>query len=93
MVTVTVVFDSIDVADAQLFVEGHIVVGREDIFIGELPSWQAHELHKALGDAVDCPGFADGGDDLHPARAFDDHRTAVQVRIVDAHALLQRASG
>ena len=46
---------------------------------------EAHQLHKALGDAVDCPGFADGGDDLHPARAFDHHRTAVQSWIVDAH--------
>ena len=80
----------IDVADAQLLIEGHVVVGREDVFIRELTCGQTHQLHKAGGDSVHPPSLANGGDDLDPARAFHHHRTTVQSWIVDAYGCPSR---
>ena len=87
MVTVTEVGTGIHVRNAQLIVQGHIVVAGEDIGIRELFERQSHQLREAGGDAVDRPGTADGGDDRCSTRVHHFHRTTIHTCIVLSRAL------
>ena len=87
MTAISVISQSLRHADPELVVVGDIVVGGEEIGVGELCGGETHELGITGPVRAIEPGIAQGSDDLDASRTLDLDRTTVETGIIDPHTL------